>query len=273
MQKQVLEYTDNEMHEEALKVLRDGYTLHHEQDMDRFQLLEYLRRIGNTDDDKLGYMSFNPKDTPDITRVTPGKNGMFGHSDLHWHSNGTVYHIGEFKEIIVALYCVEECVDTVFSILDVRRAFADLDEEDKAYWRTIEVQLNNQGTGIYGDVVGIADQSMDEYVQMEPHVGEDRMPVVNKHTVSGEEYLHWQPPLIVKAWENGSITDVEKVKDKLRKTLDRSIYQKHFVFKKGDLLVMDQLLTSHRRSPIKNKDRLLWRVALDYTTIFGGQDA
>lgn len=38
----------------------------------------------------------------------------------------------------------------------------------------------------------------------------------------------------------------------------------HHVFRKGDLLFMDQLLTSHRRSAVKNKDRQLWRTAFDY---------
>ena len=28
---------------------------------------------------------------------------------------------------------------------------------------------------------------------------------------------------------------------------------------------MDQLLTSHRRSAVKNKDRQLWRTAFDYS--------
>tara|TARA_B110000908_G_C10110639_1_gene382884 strand:- start:147 stop:914 length:768 start_codon:yes stop_codon:yes gene_type:complete len=38
----------------------------------------------------------------------------------------------------------------------------------------------------------------------------------------------------------------------------------HHVFRKGDLLFMDQLTTSHRRSAVKNKDRQLWRTAFDY---------
>tara|TARA_B110000977_G_C11011519_1_gene467871 strand:- start:706 stop:1473 length:768 start_codon:yes stop_codon:yes gene_type:complete len=38
----------------------------------------------------------------------------------------------------------------------------------------------------------------------------------------------------------------------------------HHVFRKGDLLFMDQLLTSHRRSAVKNKERTLWRTAFDY---------
>ena len=39
----------------------------------------------------------------------------------------------------------------------------------------------------------------------------------------------------------------------------------HHVFRKGDLLFMDQLVTSHRRSAVKNANRTLWRTAFDYS--------
>jgi len=265
---QVKNFTDTQIKQEAQKILDDGYTLHHEQDMDQFEVVDYCRRIGNTDDDKLGYMAFNPKENPDVTRVTPGPTGLFGHSDLHWHSNGTVFHIGEFKEILIALYCENECVDTVFSLLNCKQAYDDLDSREKDYWSTIDIQLNNLGTGIYGEAQPQAEGSLDEYVQMDRHEGDDRMPVVNSHPVDGKKFLYWQPPLIEKAWKDGEPTDVEEIKEKLKATLDRSIYQKHFVFKKGDILIMDQLSTLHRRSPVVNKARLLWRVAFDYTKVF-----
>lgn len=265
MAKQIKNFTDAEMLDEATRILTNGFTLHHEQNMTRPELVDYCRRIGDTDDDKLGYMPFNPKDTPDITLVTPGPKGLFGHSDLHWHSNGTVYHIGEFKEILIALYCENECVDTVFSLLNNRDAFLDLPTEEQDYWRTIEVQLNNIHHGIYGEAQPKDDDSLDEYVQMERHKDDERMPVVNTHPVGGQEFLYWQPPLIEKAWKDGKPTDVQEIREKLKATLDRSIYQTHIVFKKGDILIMDQLYTLHRRSPVIDKSRLLWRVAIDYT--------
>ena len=100
---------------------------------------------------------------------------------------------------------------------------------------------------------------------MERHKDDERMPVVNTHPVGGQEFLYWQPPLIEKAWKDGKPTDVQEIREKLKATLDRSIYQTHIVFKKGDILIMDQLYTLHRRSPVIDKSRLLWRVAIDYT--------
>ena len=262
---QVEKHTDLEVKNEVNKILKHGYTIHHEQNLTQSQLIDYCRRIGDTNDDKMWGASFNPKDNPDIARVMPG--GMFGETELHWHSNGTVHHLSEFKEILIALYCKDECVDTVFSLLNNRDAFLELPESEKDYWRSIEIQLNNFGHGIYGsEAEALDDPSLDNYKPVR-HEGDERMSAVNTHPVDGQEFLYWQPPLIEKAWQDGKPTDVDVVREKYKKTLDRSIYQNHFVFKKGDFLIMDQLYTLHRRSPIVNKSRELWRVAFDYTEI------
>jgi alpha-ketoglutarate-dependent taurine dioxygenase len=266
MSTQVKEFTDLELKNEVNTLLQDGFTFHYEQNLSKDELVKFCRRIGNTDDDTAGWYSYNPKDNPDISRVMPG--GLFGGTELHWHSNGTVHHLGEFKEILIALYCKEECIDTVFSLLNNRDAFLELSESEKDYWRSIEIQLNNFGHGIYGtEEEALDDPSLDDYIEMESHKDDERMSAVNTHPVGGEEFLYWQPPLIEKAWQDGKPTDVKFVREKYKKALERSIYQKHFVFKKGDLLIMDQLYTVHRRSHIVNKTRELWRVAFDYTTI------
>ena len=289
---QVLEFTDLELKSEIQKVLKHGYTFYHEQNLTQSQLVNYCRRIGNTDDDVLGYMPFNPKDNPDISRVM--YKGLFGMADLEWHGDGTMIHIGDFKEILTALYCVEECRDTVFSLLDQRRSFLDLPNNEKDYWRTVEIQLNNFNYGVFGSIDDAQKDRADreaignmmahevkytmagkdneiavvkDYTIPAHHKGDERMSIVNVHPIGGEEFLYWQPSLTERAWKNGKPTDVNIINDKLKKTLDRSIYQKHFVFKKGDLLIMDQLYTIHRRSHVVNKSRELWRVAFDYTTI------
>ena len=272
VQPQVLNYTDAEMLVEANQILEKGYTFYHEQNITQPELIDHCRRIGDTDDDSMGDLPFNPKDNPDIARVMVG--GLFGTTDLHWHSNGAMHHLGEYKEIIIALYCKNECRDTVFSILNTKDAFSELPEEEKDYWRSIDMQLNNFDRGIYGSEEGAdADNSLDSYknnpTASKPlrHDGNDCMPVVNIHPVGGEEFIYWQPPMIEKAWQNGNEIDVDIIRDKLKTVLDRSIYQKHFVFKKGDLLIMDQLYTVHRRSHVVDKIRELWRVAFDYSTI------
>ena len=49
------------------------------------------------------------------------------------------------------------------------------------------------------------------------------------------------------------IEDFQAFYDKLWSVVTRSKYMVHHVFRKGDLLFMDQLLTSHRRSMSKTK--------------------
>jgi alpha-ketoglutarate-dependent taurine dioxygenase len=267
---QVKDFTDEEMLNEAKEILEVGYTFHYEQNFTRSELVDYCRRIGNTDDDKLGYMPFNPKDTPDLSFVTP--DGMFGHSDLHWHSNGAMEHINDFKEILIALYCDTSCQDTVFSLLNSRDAFLDLSNEEKDFWRSIEIQLNAGKGGIMGkhSVLNMESQAtkktgnLEGYILMTPHQDE-RMPAVNIHPIGGHEFLYWQPPCIQRAWQDGKEIEIESLQEKYSNVLERTQYIKDIVFRPGDFLIMDQLYTLHRRSPVLSKERNLWRVAFDYT--------
>ena len=61
--------------------------------------------------------------------------------------------------------------------------------------------------------------------------------------------------------------DIDKFYADLWPKMFRSKYMFHHVFRRGDLLFMDQLHTIHRRSPIKYMDRMLWRAAFDYSNI------
>ena len=41
----------------------------------------------------------------------------------------------------------------------------------------------------------------------------------------------------------------------------------HHIFKRGDLILMDQFASLHRRTAISDVNRELWRIAADYSTI------
>ena len=62
----------------------------------------------------------NPKKNPEIFIVTAKKDkhgkklGMFGETELGWHSNGNSRH--NVITYLIALYCVEEDVNTTLSI-------------------------------------------------------------------------------------------------------------------------------------------------------------
>ena len=72
----------------------------------------------------------------------------------------------------------------------------------------------------------------------------------------------------VKAWEGKTLIDHEKMIERLKPIIFRSKYQYHHIFKKGDLLLMDQFTSLHRRTPVLDNNRLLWRLASDFKNVY-----
>ena len=274
MTKQILDYNNDEYIELVKKIVEGGSTVLHDQNLTRQELAQVCARMGEVEE--LDYF-MNPKDSPQISIVS-GKVvdgvaiGMFGPTELEWHANGTGRY--NFKEICVGLYCETECVDTVLSLVDQRAAFDELSEEDKDYYRGIYINFNSEGSRVKiwrdDDVYSKAykgDESSFRTGQEYYNESIDRRPLVARHPVDGTEYFYPMFIYMYKAYyEDGTeIENFDKFKDKLYNIITRSKYMFHHVFREGDLLFMDQLLTSHRRSAVKNKDRELWRTAFDYS--------
>ena len=264
--KQILDYTDEGLAQLVKKLVKDGQVVLHEQKLTMNQYADVLTRIGEVE--KLDYY-MNPKEEQRLSFV--GKDYLFGDTELLWHANGTGRY--NFKEICVGLYCVYECIDTVLSINNNCSAFADLSEEKKNYYRNIDIRLDNSGPRAKlwpedSDYKGVAE---DTFRVGQEHYKEnvDRRPLVGIHPFDGREYIYFMVPYIVKAFtkDGKEIEDFEKFYKTLWDDVIKSKYQYHHVFKVGDLLLMDQLHTIHRRSPIKDKDRMLWRTAFDYSKV------
>lgn len=264
--KQILDYTDEELAQLVKKLVKDGQVVLHEQKLTMNQYADVLTRIGEVE--KLDYY-MNPKEEQRLSFV--GKDYLFGDTELLWHANGTGRY--NFKEICVGLYCVYECIDTVLSINNNCSAFAGLSEEKKNYYRNIDIRLDNSGPRAKlwpddSDYKGVAE---DTFRVGQEHYKEnvDRRPLVGIHPFDGREYIYFMVPYIVKAFtkDGKEIEDFEKFYKTLWDDVIKSKYQYHHVFKVGDLLLMDQLHTIHRRSPIKDKNRMLWRTAFDYSKV------
>ena len=274
MTRQILDYSDAEFMQVVQTIVKGGSTVLHDQNLTRQELAQVCARMGEVEE--LDYF-MNPKDSPQISivsgKVVDGKAiGMFGPTELEWHANGTGKY--NLKEICVGLYCETECIDTVLSIVNQRNAFEELSEDEKNYYRGIDIHLDNEGPrariwrddGVYSKAY--KNQGEQNFRIGQEHYKEtiDRRPLVGHHPVDGREYFYPMFIYLTKAWSNGQeIKDFDNFFDTLNGIITRSKYMTHHVFRKGDLLFMDQLLTSHRRSAVKNTERQLWRTSFDYS--------
>ena len=275
MDKNILDYTEEEYQQLVANIVKNGSAVLHDQTLTRQELAQACAKLGEVEE--LDYF-MNPKDSPQISivsgAVVDGKAiGMFGPTELEWHANGTGRY--NFKEICVGLYCETECVDTVLSIVNQCDAFQELSEDEKTYYRSIDINLNMEGKrsqiwrddGVYSKAYQTAGE--EKFRTGQEHYQEkiDRRPLVAKHPVDGREYFYPMFIYLWKAWYNDGteVKNFDEFKETLYNKVTRSKYMFHHVFRKGDLLFMDQLSTSHRRSAIKNRDRQLWRTAFDYS--------
>jgi hypothetical protein len=148
--------------------------------------------------------------------------------------------------------------------------FADLSEEEKDYYRSIDVHLDGKGVSLWpnSDYRGregefnVSNEYYKEAIQ-----DDDRRPLVGRHPIDNKEYLYFLIQYLKEAYIGDKQLDIDEFYADLFPKVFRSKYMKHHVFRRGDILFMDQVKTIHRRSPIKYMDRMLWRTAFDYSNI------
>ena len=269
MTTQILNYDNERLAWEATMTQVRGHSIYHEQDLNADQYVELMKRFGDCETPDL---FMNPKKNPEIFIVTGKKDkhgkklGMFGDTELGWHSNGNSRH--NVEHILIGLYCVEEDVNTTLSICNTTKPFQDLDEDQKNYYRGVTIKLKFKNNTIYN-----LEEGDPELEFMEASKGSIRK-LVGKHPHTGQEYFYFPYHFIEKAWHRmacaggakKSVDHKNMIKD-LKGHIFKSKYQTHHVFHKGDLVLMDQFTSLHRRTPVYNNKRLLWRVASDYRNI------
>ena len=248
---------------EMTKTQISGHSIWHEQDLDAHGLTEFMNSIGECECPDL---FMNPKKTPEIFLVTGKKDkhgkklGMFGDTELGWHSNGNSRH--NVDKILIALYCVEEDDNTCLSICNTTRPFMNLSPELQEYYRDITIKLKFKNDTIYH-----LDEGDPELEFMSASKGSIRK-LVGKHPHTTQEYFYFPYHFIENAWQGKKKIDKSILIKDLKEIIFKSQYQTHHIFKKGDLLLMDQFTSLHRRTPVYDTNRLLWRVASDYRNLF-----
>jgi alpha-ketoglutarate-dependent taurine dioxygenase len=211
----------------------------------------------------------NPKDNPEIfivsgKKIDGQKVGMFGETELGWHSNGNSRK--DIKKILVGLYCHKECEDTTLSMVNTRDVFRDFSQEDKDYYSNITCYFKYKN-----NTMMVIEEGDPELEVMDGHSGQIRE-LVGKHPHTGEEYIYFSYHFIRKVWYTPpggkrQVVDRDEFVDKLFKKIMRSKYMDHHIFKVGDLILMDQFASLHRRTAINDLNRELWRIANDYNNI------
>lgn len=259
---QILEVSDERLKEIATQIQKQGCAVFYDQNFTESQIVAMQKRFGECEAPGL---FMNPKDYPELFLVTgkkvDGKKiGMFGDTELGWHSNGNSRHL--IDKILISLYCVVEDINTTLSVCHTSMPFYDLSEDEQEYWKSIKIRLKFKNNTIYD-----LEEDDPELEFMSKNKGSIRN-LVDKHPHTGEYYFYFPYHFIIKAWEGKKSVDHEEIIEKLKPIIFRSKYQYHHIFKKGDLLLMDQFTSLHRRTPVLDNNRLLWRLASDYKSIW-----
>jgi len=236
-----------------------GFALFYDQKLTEQTYVDIMKQFGECETPNL---FMNSKNHPEIFLVTGKKDtdgnkvGMFGDTELGWHSNGNSRH--QIDKILISLYCIEEDVNTTLSVCNTSDPFYDMSKDEQEYWKSIKIRIKFQNNTMYN-----LDEGDPELEFMEKNKGSIR-DLVGIHPHTGKYYFYFPYHFIVGAWEGKTKIDHRQMIDKLQPNIFKSRHMYHHIFKKGDLLMMDQFTTLHRRTPVLDRNRLLWRVACDY---------
>ena len=89
---------------------KQGVTVFYNQELNESEYIQTMKKFGECEAPDL---FMNPKEYPEIFLVTGkkvnGKKiGMFGDTELGWHSNGNSRHL--IDKILIALYCTSSSI-------------------------------------------------------------------------------------------------------------------------------------------------------------------
>ena len=259
---QIKELSKQQLIDISKDIHRQGAAVFYNQKLNEREYIDTMKKFGECEAPDL---FMNPKDYPEIFLVTgkkiDGKKiGMFGDTELGWHSNGNSRHL--IDKILISLYCVKEDINTTLSICNTQQPFYDMSEDEKEYYRSITIRLKFKNNTIYD-----LEEGDPELEFMSKNKGSIRK-LVGQHPHTGLEYFYFPYHFICKAWEGKKQIDHEKLIEKLKPKIFKSQYQYHHIFKEGDLLLMDQFTSLHRRTPVMDNNRLLWRIASDFNNVY-----
>ena len=122
---------DGHIRQLARDIHQDGVAVMYNQNLKESDYIDFMKRFGECESPDL---FMNPKEHPEIFLVTgkkvDGKKiGMFGDTELGWHSNGNSRHL--IDKILIGLYCVKEDINTTLSVCNTSKPFYDKSNEEQ----------------------------------------------------------------------------------------------------------------------------------------------
>ena len=259
---QIKEMSKEQLIDISKSIHKQGVSVFYNQEMNESEYIKTMKKFGECEAPDL---FMNPKEYPEIFLVTgkkvDGKKiGMFGDTELGWHSTCNSRHL--IDKILIALYCVKEDINTTLSVCNTQQPFYDMSKDEQEYYRSITIRLKFKNNTIYD-----LEEGDPELEFMSKNKGSIRK-LVGVHPHTGLEYFYFPYHFICKAWEGKKKIDHEKLIEGLMPKIFKSQYQYHHIFKEGDLLLMDQFTSLHRRTPVMDNNRLLWRIAADFNNVY-----
>ncbi len=131
----------------AKSIHKQGVAVFYNQKLNEREYIDTMKKFGECESPDL---FMNPKEYPEIFLVTgkkvDGKKiGMFGDTELGWHSNGNSRHL--IDKILIGLYCVKEDINTTLSVCNTQLPFEDMSDEKNVGEKIISI-------GEYDEVLG-----------------------------------------------------------------------------------------------------------------------
>lgn len=254
-----------EIREWAINIPKDNVVLFRDQDLSKEDLVNIYKGIGRTYAPRKKEF-FCDDEYPELFRVTNKrvngeKTGVFADKELDWHSNGNARDQG--KECCIALYCVQEGIDSVTSFCDMRQAYRDLPIEMKDELDYIEC-LYGFENGTFYDLEE-DDKELEMFKNRGIYLDGIKRHLVYQHPYDNYAGLYFTFHYIREVYNN--TTDWNFLYKYLLDHCFQDKYIAHHYWKPGDLIFMDQYHSLHKRNEVKG-ERLLYRTALDYKYAF-----
>ena len=257
----ICKLSKSELQSLAGSIQKNGLAIFYKQNLTEQSFVKLMKNFGECETPNL---FMNHRQYPEIFIVTGKKDkqkkkiGMFGTKELDWHSNGNSR--SHCDKHLIGLYCKISDPNTTLSVCNTSLPFYNLTFEEREYFKSINLRLKFQNHTIYS-----LEEDDPELKFMSQNPGAIRK-LVDKHPFTNQHYFYFPYGFIIKAWSHKKQIDHYEFIKNLKPIIFKSYFQYHHIFQEGDLILMDQLTTLHRRT-CSTENRELWRVACDYNNI------